>query len=138
MPVTKQVHVAVAVVINTAAQVLISKRAEHQHQGGLWEFPGGKVEADETLLSALDRELHEELNLHVDNAEPMLSVSHNYGDKQVLLDVWHVTEFSGDVHGNEGQQWQWADAATLQTLEFPAANEPILDAIEKLLVRNYK
>ncbi|EGN74830.1 ADP-ribose pyrophosphatase [Idiomarina sp. A28L] len=135
MPANKQVHVAVAVVINTAAQVLISKRAEHQHQGGLWELPGGKVEAGEALLTALDRELHEELNLHVDSAEPLLSVSHNYGDKQVLLDVWHVTGFTGDVHPNEGQQWLWADKPTLQSLDFPAANVPILEVVEKLLAR---
>ncbi|RUO37535.1 8-oxo-dGTP diphosphatase MutT [Aliidiomarina shirensis] len=135
MPEAKQVHVAVAVVINTTAQVLISKRAEHQHQGGLWEFPGGKVEAGETLLSALDRELHEELNLHVDSAEPLLSVSHNYGDKQVLLDVWQVTRFHGEVQANEGQQWLWADITKLQSLDFPAANVPILEVVEKLLAR---
>jgi len=130
---TKHVHVAVAVVLNSAEQVLVSKRAAHQHQGGLWEFPGGKVEAGETVLAALDRELHEELNLRVQRADAMMEIKHNYGDKQVLLDVWLVQEFSGEVQANEGQQWLWADLNTLQSLQFPAANVPILESIEKLL-----
>ncbi|RUO23535.1 8-oxo-dGTP diphosphatase MutT [Aliidiomarina iranensis] len=129
----KHVHVAVAVVLNRAEQVLVSKRAAHQHQGGLWEFPGGKVEAGETVLAALDRELHEELNLRVQRADAIMEIKHNYSDKQVLLDVWLVQEFSGEVQANEGQQWLWADLNTLQSLQFPAANVPILESIEKLL-----
>ncbi|MFU8784345.1 8-oxo-dGTP diphosphatase MutT [Aliidiomarina sp.] len=123
------VHVAVAVVVNQHAQILVSKRANHQHQGGLWEFPGGKVENGEPVQIALARELHEELNISLSNATPLLQVSHDYGDKYVVLDVWWVSDYAGEVHGNEGQEWQWADAQTLAILPFPAANKPILTAV---------
>jgi 8-oxo-dGTP diphosphatase len=128
-PLQQAVHVAVAVVVNHHAQILVSKRASHQHQGGLWEFPGGKVENGEPVQSALARELHEELNISLSNATPLLQVSHDYGDKHVLLDVWWVSEYAGEVHGNEGQEWQWADAQTLAVLPFPAANKAILTAV---------
>ena len=125
----RQVAVAVAVIVNAHQQVLVSKRANHQHQGGLWEFPGGKIEAGESLLTALVREVQEELNLYISDAEPLLEVAHDYGDKQVLLQVCWVTQFSGAVQANEGQLWQWADATKLAQLQFPAANVPILAAV---------
>lgn len=128
-PPQQAVHVAVAVVVNPYAQILVSKRANHQHQGGLWEFPGGKVENGEPVQIALARELHEELNISVSNAKPLLQVSHDYGDKHVVLDVWWVSDYTGEVHGNEGQEWQWADAHTLAILPFPAANKSILTAV---------
>lgn len=134
LPKTMQKHVHVAVgVITHGASVLVSKRADHQHQGGLWEFPGGKVEAEESVKTALARELKEELNVTVLAATPLLEVVHDYGDKVVHLDIWHVSEHTGDVRANEGQAWQWVDAQTLQDLQFPAANGPIVTATLKLI-----
>lgn len=127
------VHVAVGV-ITRGACVLVSRRADHQHQGGLWEFPGGKVEADESVRNALARELKEELNVTVERAEPMLEVLHDYGDKAVRLDIWHVSAHTGEIKANEGQPWQWVDAGQLQSLEFPAANKPIVAATVALLL----
>jgi 8-oxo-dGTP diphosphatase len=72
---------------------------------GLWEFPGGKVEAEESVETALGRELHEELGIVVDVARPLIKVQHDYPDKQVLLDVWEVSAFTGEPHGAEGQPW---------------------------------
>ena len=83
----KRVHVAAAVIRSTDGQVLISRRAEEQHQGGLWEFPGGKVEAGEQVEQALRRELQEELGIRVVRARPLIQVAHDYADKQVLLHV---------------------------------------------------
>src|SRR5690606_31469442 len=119
-----RVHVAVAVIFDAADRVLVSQRARHLHQGGLWEFPGGKVEAGETVRQALDREIAEELGLDVLQAEPLLDIRHDYPDKAVLLDVWCVREFDGEPHGREGQPWQWIEAGALHTLAFPAANAP--------------
>ncbi|MCL4408836.1 MAG: NUDIX domain-containing protein [Gammaproteobacteria bacterium] len=133
MAVVNPVHVAVGV-ITRGDCVLVSRRADHQHQGGLWEFPGGKVEAHEDVRTALARELKEELNVTVESAEPMLEVVHDYGDKAVRLDIWHVATHTGEIRANEGQPWQWVDAEQLQTLEFPAANEPIVAATVALLV----
>lgn len=124
----KRVHVAAAVIRRKDGCILIAKRPDHSHQGGLWEFPGGKVEDGESLRSALERELHEELGIHVLQARPLLKVSHDYPDKQVLLDVWDVSAFSGEAHGVEGQQLAWVSSRQLPGYDFPAANQPIIAA----------
>lgn len=136
----KRVHVAVAVIReynNDRASILITKRADHLHQGGLWEFPGGKVESDETVQAALYRELEEELGIEVviESLEPLIQIRHNYPDKQVLLDVWLVNGFNGEAYGREGQPLQWVSASQLYEYAFPAANLPIIQAIN--LPRRY-
>ncbi len=123
------VHVAAAVICNDQDQVLIAKRPEDKHQGGLWEFPGGKVETDEDVLTALGRELQEELGINVQRARPMIRVKHHYPDKSVLLDVWRVDAFKGEPHGREGQPIEWCAVEELSAREFPEANRPILSAL---------
>lgn len=124
------VHVAVGVIVNSNGNILIAKRPDNSHQGGLWEFPGGKVEPGESLFAALKRELYEELAIDVIATEPLIKIRHDYGDKQVLLDVHKVVEFSGQPLGNEGQPIQWVATADLHQYEFPAANRPIISAIK--------
>ena len=70
----KRVHVAAAVIRDSSGKILIARRADTQHQGGLWEFPGGKVEVDESVETALSRELHEELGVVVSAARPLIKV----------------------------------------------------------------
>lgn len=125
----KRVHVAVAVITNSDGQILIAKRPEHVHQGGLWEFPGGKVEAGEQLEAALQRELQEELGIELQACQPLLEINHDYSDKQVFLDVWLVTEFSGQAYGREQQPVRWVAAEALAEYQFPEANQPILKAL---------
>jgi len=127
---SKQVHVAVAVIINPQQQVLVALRQAHQHQGNLWEFPGGKVEQGELVETALQREIEEEVGLTINSADPLLTLSHDYGDKLVLLDVWQVTGFSGQAHGKEGQTLRWCDINDLDESDFPAANVAIIDALK--------
>ena len=122
------VHVAVGVILKQK-QVLLAKRAQHQHQGGLWEFPGGKVEAGEHVTAALNRELKEELAINATQMQPLIQIRHDYGDKVVLLDVWTVTAFEGEPSGQEGQPLVWADLNQLIHYDFPAANQPIVSAI---------
>ncbi|MBB2495554.1 Nudix family hydrolase [Aquipseudomonas ullengensis] len=124
----KRVHVAAAVIRGADGRVLIAKRADSQHQGGLWEFPGGKVEEGEAVSAALARELEEELGIRVSAARPLIKVQHDYPDKQVLLDVWEVSGFTGEPHGVEGQLLAWATPRELEDYEFPAANQPIVAA----------
>lgn len=123
------IHVAVGVLEDTHGRVLIARRPEHVHQGGLWEFPGGKVDAGEALEQALRRELWEELAIQVLSAEPLIRIPHHYADKSVLLDVYKVTEFTGQPRGNEGQPVQWVHPLELSQYRFPAANTPILTAL---------
>lgn len=123
---------AVGVIVNASGQILITRRAQDSHQGGLWEFPGGKVEPGEGVALALGRELREELGLEVGRITPLLQVRHDYGDKQVLLDVHVVWEFGGEAAGLEGQPLAWIELGALQDYSFPAANLPIVKAIESL------
>lgn len=123
-------QVAVGVIKNTQGQVLTSQRASHVHQGGLWEFPGGKVEAGESVRDALKRELQEELGITVIDANPLIQIRHHYADLSVLLDVWTVGSFSGVAHGRENQIIQWVNYLDLNYYAFPAANEAIIRAAQ--------
>ncbi|WP_298187367.1 Nudix family hydrolase [uncultured Pseudomonas sp.] len=124
----KRIHVAAAVIRGADGQILLAKRPEDKHQGGLWEFPGGKVEVGEAVPVALARELEEELGIRPSTARPLIQVRHDYPDKQVLLDVWEVSAFTGEPHGAEGQPLAWVSPRQLGDYEFPAANRPIVTA----------
>lgn len=120
--------VVAAVVRGAAGQVLIARRADHLHQGGRWEFPGGKLEAGETSREALDRELDEELGIRPAACRRLLRIPYRYPDKAVLLDVWEVSAFTGTPAGRQGQPLAWAAPEDLARYRFPAANRPILAA----------
>ena len=124
----KRIHVAAAVIRGLDGRILIARRADSQHQGGLWEFPGGKVEDGEAVEVALARELREELGIEVTVARPLIKVRHDYPDKQILLDVWDVSGFTGEPHGAEGQPLAWVTPRDLPQYEFPEANRPIVAA----------
>jgi 8-oxo-dGTP diphosphatase len=96
---------------------------------GFWEFPGGKRRADESRLEALCRELDEELGIEVLSATPWLTLVHDYPDKRVLLDVWRVEDFRGEVVAREGQQCRWISAEALEDLDLLPADRPIIDAL---------
>lgn len=129
-PLVKEVHVAVAVIIR-GGQVLIARRPDHVHQGGLLEFPGGKVEPGESVQAALVREIAEETGLKVPVAslEPVIGIRHNYGDKRVFLDVWATRAAEGEAEGCEGQPVEWLSPDRLRDQDFPAANRPIIRAL---------
>jgi 8-oxo-dGTP diphosphatase len=132
------IHVAVGVIFDNQQmdQILIAKRPQHLHQGGLWEFPGGKVAVGETVDQALKRELFEELGIAVIQSQSLMQVEHNYSDKKVFLDIWIVTEYSGDARGLEGQECRWVSIQQLVSSEsgyqFPEANKPILEKLKSL------
>ena len=123
------VTVAVGILIDDAGRVLVTRRAPDAHQGGLWEFPGGKVEVDETISAALARELREELGVLVEATDALMVLEHDYGDKQVRLDVHRVTRWSGEPCGLEGQPLAWQRPEQLRDWAFPAANQPILERL---------
>jgi 8-oxo-dGTP diphosphatase len=133
---SKIVHVAVGVITQTNeigdVSYFLTKRLEHAHQGGKWEFPGGKVEKDETVAQSLYRELKEEVSIDVLSCQPLVVIKHDYADKSVCLEVFLVDNFAGVPSAQEGQGEGWFSLAELQLLEFPAANKEI---INKLLER---
>lgn len=127
---TPRLHVVAAIIRAADGRLLLAQRPAHKHQGGRWEFPGGKVEANETLHEALARELDEELGLSADSSEPFMTVDHRYPDLHVRLHFREVTSWQGDAHGREGQPVAWFALAELATLSFPAANRPVVKALQ--------
>ncbi len=121
-------HVAVGVIRDAHARVLIARRQPGIHLAGCWEFPGGKVECGETAADALRRELREELGIDATAASPLIKVRHPYPGRRVLLDVWQVTSFSGSPRGLQGQSLRWVDPEELPRIAFPDANRPIATA----------
>lgn len=128
---SKQIHVTAAAIFNESGELLLALRDKAQHQGGLWEFPGGKVEPGEAVRCALARELQEELGITIDQSatSPLIQVPYHYPDKSVLLDVFRVNRFSGEAYGREGQPLNWVKLSDLSAYQFPAANKPIVNAL---------
>ncbi len=110
-------------------QILLSKRHQSAHQGGLWEFPGGKFETGEDSRGCLNRELEEELGIRIRDAEFMFQIPFNYYDKAIRLWVYEVFAFDGEPQGLEGQAVQWFSADAVKTLQFPKANDAVVRAI---------
>ncbi len=129
-------HVAVGVIRNNKNQVLLSRRAGNVDHPDLWEFPGGKLEHGETVTAGLKRELNEELGLKLESASPLIKIHHDYDAYSVLLDVWSIDSWTSDClqsnaeNGQEGQKIEWVDIATLDDYTFPAANKPIIKAVQ--------
>lgn len=126
-----EIHVAVAVIFRNG-RVLIARRPDKAHQGGLLEFPGGKVESGETVQQALVREIAEEtgLKLTENTLEPVIGIRHDYGDKRVFLDVWLAADAEGDARGREGQAISWVLPEDMRDEDFPAGNRAIIRALK--------
>ena len=129
----KRVEVVAAIVVDAQRRILMAKRADWQHQGGKWEFPGGKIEVGETHQQALARELKEEVNLELNpNATELFQeVHHDYSDKQVSLYFYLAKQTIGAATGLEGQPVLWVDAKAMAQLVIPDANQSIADALLK-------
>ncbi|WP_444915757.1 8-oxo-dGTP diphosphatase MutT [Microbulbifer sp. TRSA007] len=127
---SKVVHVAVGVVTRGDGKILIARRPDHLHMGGRWEFPGGKVEAGESVQEALYRELLEEVAIEVQELQPLVEIRHDYPEKTVLLDTWQVTRFRGEALGREQQEIKWVSAGELDNFHFPDANQAIIEAVK--------
>jgi 8-oxo-dGTP diphosphatase len=124
------IHVAAAALIDDQGRVLLQRRHAQTHQGGLWEFPGGKLEPGEQAAEGLVRELREELGIEVLEHRPLIKVRHRYADRGVLLDVYEVTGWRGDPVGREGQPLAWVGRAALRNYPMPAADHPVVTALQ--------
>ena len=127
---TNIVHVAVGVVVN-GDRVFLTKRADDAHQGGKWEFPGGKVESDESVAGALHRELQEEIGIDVLSCVPLIDLTHDYGDKVVRLETFIVDNYQGEPNAQEGQEEAWFSIDKIASLNFPKANVAIVNALQR-------
>ena len=123
------ISIVIGIVKNEMGQFFISRRDETAHQGGFWEFAGGKVEHGETLHAALARELKEEIGIEMHHAMPLIGFRHAYDDRVVHLHVFSVTDFTGEVVSCAGQESAWVSLNELSGYTFPAANRVILTAL---------
>ncbi|MDH5631947.1 MAG: Nudix family hydrolase [Gammaproteobacteria bacterium] len=111
-------------------RVLLSRRHPGSHQGGKWEFPGGKIEPGESPYDSLVRELREELGIEVTRAMPMMRIAYAYPDKRVHLDIWRVLEYAGIPHGKEKQEIDWVEITRMKRLDYPEANLPVVHVLQ--------
>ena len=127
--------VAVAL-IDADGRVLLSRRPEGKPMAGLWEFPGGKVEASETPEAALIRELAEELGIDVSESclAPFTFASHGYDDFHLLMPLYVCRVWDGIVRPREGQQTKWVRPNSLRDYAMPAADKPLVAMLEDLLL----
>jgi 8-oxo-dGTP diphosphatase len=123
------VDVAVGLIIRHG-QALIAWRDAARHQGGRYEFSGGKVDAGETPAQALIRELDEELAIEVTQLRFLQRLRYDYADKTVCLHVYQVDDFVGEPMGKEGQPLRWVAVDQLSDFHFPDANAPIVRAAQ--------
>lgn len=123
------IHVMAGAIGDAEGRILVTRRHDHAHQGGLWELPGGKLEPGETPDIGLGRELQEELGIRVKASQPLIRVHHDYGDRHVLLDVRRVLAYEGVPQGLEGQPLAWLHPGDMDPESFPAADRPIIRAL---------
>jgi 8-oxo-dGTP diphosphatase len=126
---TKSLNVVALVLENHQGEILLAKRAKHKHLGGLWEFPGGKVEVGETQLQALIRETKEEIDFDLTTAIPLITTTHSYDSFTLTLDVWYHQASHPNIHANENQPLQWVKKSELRKQNMPEADQPIIEAI---------
>ena len=125
--------VVAAAMINPRGEVLVQQRPAAKAHGGLWEFPGGKVEPSETPEQALIRELAEELNIRVDSDAlvPLAFATAPAGQRHLLLLLYIVRRWSGELRPAAADAVAWHRPAALRTLAMPPADAPLIAALER-------
>ncbi|HWJ04705.1 MAG TPA: (deoxy)nucleoside triphosphate pyrophosphohydrolase [Steroidobacteraceae bacterium] len=123
------IQVVAGALYDAHGRVLITQRPPGKVMAGRWEFPGGKLHAAEDAYDGLVRELREELGIDVHAAERLMRYAVTSQDRQVWLDMWIVTAWSGTVAGLEGQAWKWVAPAALPAEDILEADQPIVDAL---------
>ena len=127
---TARLEVVAGIIRDSQGRFLLSQRPPHKHQGGRWEFPGGKLEAGETPAQALTRELEEELGIQVLDSMPFMTIHHDYPELSVRLMFRQVTGWQGEPHGREQQPLGRFSLPQLSQLAFPEANRPVVRALQ--------
>lgn len=127
-PIPRKV-IGVAVIWNDAGKILIDRRKQSGLLGGLWEFPGGKVEPGETIEACIQREIKEELGIDIEVGDRLIVVDHTYTHFHVTLNVHHCRHLSGEPQAIECDEVRWVELAEMDQFPFPKANLQIIAAL---------
>jgi 8-oxo-dGTP diphosphatase len=130
VPGRARIEVVAAVIFNQSGEFLLAQRPAGKAYAGYWEFPGGKVEPGENAVTALKRELHEELGIDVTDAYPWLTRDFDYAHAAVRLRFFRVHRWTGELHGREQQQFVWQTVRQTSVAPLLPANGPILRGLE--------
>jgi 8-oxo-dGTP diphosphatase len=125
-----QKRIGVAVIWNQSGQILIDRRKIGGAMGGMWEFPGGKIELGETVVECIMREIQEELAIEIIVGEHLITIEHIYPAFQITLIAHHCQHISGIPQPIESDEIRWVNVCDLDTCNFPAANVAIIKAIQ--------
>jgi mutator protein MutT len=122
-------RIGAAVIWNASGQILIDKRKSGGTMGGLWEFPGGKIEPGETVAECIVREIREELAIEITVGDLLIEIEHTYPMFQITLIAHHCQYISGTPQAIESDEFRWVDVNDLTKYQFPAANLALVEAI---------
>jgi mutator protein MutT len=123
------VDIGVAVIWNEKQEILIDQRLAEDAFGGFWEFPGGKLEPDETIEECIKREIKEELDIEIRVREKLVNIDHIYPRVRVILHVYNCDFVSGNPVPIESSEIRWVNVNELDQYQFPPANTRIIDEI---------
>ncbi len=131
----KTVLVSAVALIDADGRVLLAQRPEGKSMAGLWEFPGGKIEADETPEAALIRELQEELGIDTWQSclAPLTFASHSYEDFHLLMPLFACRKWNGTPESREGQTLKWVRPKDLKSYPMPEADVPLIPILRDWL-----
>ena len=124
-------NVAAGILCDAEGRVLIAERVGGGPFQGLWEFPGGKIGADETALEALLRELAEELGIEVTACATFMNLRHEYDDRIVTIEFFLVSDWASEPVGREGQELRWVPREQLDADELLPADVPVIEALKQ-------
>ena len=122
-------NIAIGILKNTENEVLLGKRIKGKSLEGYWEFPGGKIEPNETPEEALFREFQEELGLEIGRIKKMESISYQYDHYDVLLIPFKIIDYDGYPSGLEGQELMWCNIDKLREIEILPADRPLVEKL---------
>lgn len=125
------INVVAAIIKNESGKILIAKRNLKKSQGGLWEFPGGKIEKDETREEAIIREIKEELTIDIKVDKYLAEKVFNYPDKDINLIAMECTQIVGNVELTEHEDYRWVTSEELTNFEFAPADEFIVERMKE-------
>jgi len=123
-------EIGVAVIYNEQGLILIDRRLAGGSFGGLWEFPGGKVEAGETVPDCIRREILEELGISIEVGEHLLTLGHTYSSFQITLHVYLCLHQIGEPQALQCQEMRWVSLEEIDQFQFPEANSQIITALK--------